>query len=144
MAALTGPRNTPRRGTLDPAFPVYEPIPVAADTKIWVGSMVGMTTAGVLVPAAITVGLKVLGRAVDTFDNLDGSAGDINGIAERGSFSWANGAGDDEIEVADIGSPAYALDDQTVGIRATVETVDRPRVGIIRAVNSTGVVVQHD
>lgn len=105
--ALTKDRNTPMRdgGRIT--------VPVAAAALIYAGSLVALH-AGEAKPAATATGRRTLGRAHAQADNSDGDAGDINVDVDRGIFRWANSAGGDEVALADIGSTAYVVDDQTV------------------------------
>jgi hypothetical protein len=88
-------------------------LPLAADTRIFAGTLVAINGDGNALPAADTAGLKVMGRAEQTIDNRDGLAGDLTVLVRRGVFAYANSAGD-PVDANDIGKPAYVEDDITV------------------------------
>ena len=74
----TEDRNTQERGGID--FPV----PVAASTKIYGGTIVCADGDGYAVPGDDTAGYTVLGIAQGQVDNSDGSDGDETVIVRRG------------------------------------------------------------
>jgi hypothetical protein len=136
MAALTAQRNS-----AEYASPRRLIVPVAASTKIFLGSLVGVDVNGNAVPA--TSALVVLGRAetVDhgipgaDADNSAGAAGAIKLEVLRGCFSWDINAGD--ITQANIGQVAFAVDDHTVSSSSNGGA--RPIAGRIIALDaSTG------
>jgi hypothetical protein len=110
---LTSQRNTPEYQT-----PRRLIVPVEASTKIYLGSLVGLDASGYAVPA--TTAVIVLGRADRLFngipgqdaDNSAGAAGAISIEVVRGCFSWDIHSSD--IAQANVGNPAYAVDDHTV------------------------------
>jgi hypothetical protein len=116
MAALTSSRNTPELADLG-RIQVY---PVEAGTIIYLGSMVALNAAGNAVPASNVSGLKLVGRAErvhngipgQNADNTGGSAGAISVVCRRGVFRFADG--DSSIGSAQIGSLAFAVDDNSV------------------------------
>ena len=63
MAALATDRITPKK---DPCLLVY---PVAASTKIYGGSIVGINSGGYAIPAADAASVKVVGVATKQADN---------------------------------------------------------------------------
>lgn len=131
--ALTADRNTPRRNA--EAFRD----PVAADAVIHAGAMVMLDGDGYAVPAATATTLTPRGRAAEAVTG--GAAdGDVTVHVERGCFRWGNSSASDEITRAHIGSPAYAVDDQTVA--ATDGTSTRSACGTIRDVDAEGVWVE--
>lgn len=133
MAALTTDRDTPRREvtTFDD--------PVKASAVIHAGAMTMLDADGYAVPAATATTLTPRGRAAEAVTG--GTAdGDVIARIERGCFRWVNSSGGDEITRAHIGSPAYAVDDQTVA--ATDGTSTRSACGIIRDVDAQGVWVE--
>jgi hypothetical protein len=69
MAALTKDRATPYRDGIEIEFPV------AANSKIYAGSLVCANTSGYAVPAADTAGLRFLGVALEQADNTGGANG---------------------------------------------------------------------
>lgn len=141
MAALTSDRMTPAR-ELNSAY-----LPVAANTRIFAGSMVAINATGFVVPAANTgsaTTLRVLGRASEHVDNrinvqgpgLDGS---LSVKVEYGVFQWENVSG--SIDLGDLGSPCYAQDDQSVHLSS--DGGNRPIAGRIVDVDDQGVWVEH-
>lgn len=130
MAALTQDRNTvSRQATL------FE-FPVAAATRIHAGALV-VLDAGAAKGAVTAAGLVGVGRARKGVDNTAGAAGDVSVEVERGTFRWSN-AGD--VTLAHVGSPAYAVDDQTISASSATNT--RSAVGTIRDVDAQGVWVE--
>lgn len=131
MSALTSERNTPARFGKGYGFPC------AADTIVYAGAIVVLNATGFAKGAVAAVGLKGIGRAAETVDNKGGEDGAVKVPVERGCFSYAN-AGD--ITLANVGSPAYAVDDQTVSSSSNTNT--RSQVGVIRDVDAQGVWVE--
>jgi|UniRef100_A0A7C3Z1X2 predicted RecA/RadA family phage recombinase len=105
MAALTKDRATPYRDGIEIE------VPVAANTKIYAGSLVCANTNGYAVPAADTVGLKFLGVALEQADNTTGANGAKkvrlrrSGVFEFDALS---------ITQAMVGSAMYIVDDHTI------------------------------
>ncbi len=130
MAALTKDRNTPERDSRRVGHPV------AAGKVIFAGALVALSATGYAVPAATATGLKGLGRAEEHVDNAEGADGEVTVTVARGCFAFA-GSG---VTRAHIGSPAYAVDDQTVA--ATDGTGTRSAVGTIRDLDAHGVWVE--
>lgn len=131
MTALAAQRDTRAQ--------VGSPIPVeigrgAAVDICYRGGMAAINASGYLAPAGLAATDTVVGRFKQTVDNSAGSAGDLTATAEQGVFRWANG---DSIVAADIGSPCYAADDQTVSKSDSAGT--RPFAGLIVDVDSSGV-----
>lgn len=139
MVALTENRNTPQ--LLDPA-PAPRRGSVAAAQTIYAGALVMRNAAGFLVRGATATGLVGVGRAEALADNAAGAAGDIFVEYAPGTFRFANSAGADEITTADIGTLAYAVDDQTVAL--TDATGTRSPAGVIEEVDDLGVWVRFD
>lgn len=134
MAALAKDRSTPQRtGVLD-----Y--ILVAANTKIFAGSLVCRNAAGYAVPGSTATTLKAAGRAEEQVDNSAGSAGDVGVTVKRGIFQFGNSTSTDAITIADIGGTAYVVDDQTVA--KTNGSATRSAAGKIRDVDANGVWVE--
>ncbi len=134
MVALTGDRNTPlRSGDI-------EEHPVKAATRIFAGALVCLDANGYLAPGSTAVGLIARGRAEARADNSAGIAGAINGRVKKGTFRWANSAAADAITRAEIGDPAYIVDDQTVAKTNGGST--RSLAGTIRDVDAQGVWVE--
>jgi len=128
MSALTAERNTPERDGKSFGYPV------AANVKIFQGSIVVTTHAGVAKPAVEALNLAGVGRAKETVDNTGGLAGAKKVEVERGCFRFAN-AGD--VTLGHVGDDAYAVDDQTVSADSNSNT--RSKVGRIEDVDSLGV-----
>ncbi|MBF6569071.1 MAG: hypothetical protein IVW54_09360 [Candidatus Binataceae bacterium] len=116
MAALTSARNTPEMAD----FGRIQVYPVEANTVVYLGSMVALNGAGNAVPASSTPGLKIVGRAERVHNgipgqnavNTGGVAGGISIVCRRGVFMYA--VNDSSIAQAQIGSPAFAVDDNSV------------------------------
>ena len=111
--------------------------PVAAAVLVFAGALAALNNDGDLVPASADPTLKVVGRAEEAADNRLGAAGDIECEVRRGVFCYANSADADEITRADINSPAYAVDDETLA--KTDGSGTRPAAGIIMDVDDLGV-----
>jgi hypothetical protein len=105
MAALTKDRATPYRDGIEIEFPV------AANGKIYSGSLVCANSTGYATPAADTAGLKFLGVAVEQVDNNGGAAGAKKvrirrvGVFEFDALS---------ISQAMVGNAMYVCDDHTI------------------------------
>jgi hypothetical protein len=136
MTAATAAFNSPHRGMGSMVESLS--IPVAASTTIYKGTIVAINSAGNAIPAlGTTFGLRVIGRASATADNASGAAAAINVDVERGCFRWNNSAGTGAITAAaDIGKPAFCVDDNTV---SRIDSGIRSRVGIVVDVDSSGV-----
>jgi len=104
MAGLTKDRATPYRDGIEIDFPV------AANTKIFAGSLVCTNTSGYLVPAADSLGLKFAGVAIEQMDNTAGANGAKRARVRRiGAFEF------DALSItqAMLGSSMYVVDDHT-------------------------------
>ena len=104
MAALTKDRATPYRDGIEIDFPV------AANIKIFAGSLVCANTSGYAVPAADTAGLKFLGVALEQVDNTGGANGAKKVRVRRtGTFEF------DALSItqAMVGNSMYVMDDHT-------------------------------
>lgn len=132
--ALTKDRNTPRRDGKQFNDPV------AANAKIFAGSLVCLDASGNAVPGSTSTTLKARGLAQDQADNTGGAAGDLRIETRRGIFQFANSAAADQIARADIGAQCYIVDDQTVAKTSATNT--RSVAGVIRDVDSAGVWVE--
>ncbi|MGQ9687283.1 MAG: hypothetical protein ACUVXF_00625 [Desulfobaccales bacterium] len=105
MAALTKDRATPYREGIEIEFPV------AANTKIFSGSLVSANSNGYAVPAADTAGHKFLGVALEQADNSAGANGAKKVRVRRaGVFEF------DALSItqAMVGAAMYVVDDHTV------------------------------
>jgi len=104
MPALNADRNTP----VDLGWSVT--IPVAANTKIFAGSLVCANAGGFAVPAADTAGYKFMGVALEQMDNSSGANGaKVVRVRRAGSFLFDAAS----ITQAMVGSPMYVVDDHT-------------------------------
>ncbi|UCH77312.1 MAG: hypothetical protein JSU81_06105 [Candidatus Coatesbacteria bacterium] len=107
MAALTANYDAQRKDGILVAYRV------AARTAIYKGAMVALNEAGYAVPAGDERGLKFVGFAYERGDNASGGAGDVSvRVWKDGSFRVRMAAP----RLADLGSAAYAVDDNTVAL----------------------------
>lgn len=116
MAASTSDRNTDRRASRQPAYPV------AAATKIYAGILCALNAAGYVVPAADTAGLRVIGVSQQQVDNTAGANGDLfvqlwRRDDEYNEFLFDND-GTNPLTQADLFKQAYVKDDHTVCVVA--------------------------
>jgi hypothetical protein len=120
MAALTKDRATPYRDGIEIDFPV------AANIKIYAGSLVCSNTSGYAVPAADTIGLKFLGVALEQVDNTGGANGAKKVRVRRaGAFEFDAAS----ITQTMVGTSMYVVDDHTIDDAAG--PVNDIRVGIL-------------
>jgi hypothetical protein len=104
MSALTRDRATPYREGIEVEYLV------AANTKIYAGSLVCVNAAGYAVPAADTSGYRFAGVALEQVDNSSGSGGGMNVRVRRaGVFEFDAGSITQDM----VGAPMYATDDHT-------------------------------
>ncbi len=137
MAALTKPRSTPRLGQ---DIAPYD-FPIAANTKVWLGSIACIDgTNKRMVPGSTATTLTCVGRSRDTYDNTGGAGAAFIACAESGIFRWDNSSAGDLIAQADVGNVCYIVDDHTVA--KTDGTGTRSAAGKIIAVDAQGVWVQ--
>lgn len=111
-APLTSERATPMR---DGAMLM---IPQGSNI-IYAGAIVAIDATGRAVPGSATVGLIGIGRAEVTSDNRSPYDANKMVLVRRGVYQWY--AATNTISAADVGKPAYIIDDQTVG-RASEST----------------------
>lgn len=135
MTALTKDRNTARSSG------DIKQLGVAAAVLIYAGAMVMRNTAGFATKGQTALNLVGVGRAEERVTG-GASAGDEAIKVRTGVFQFANSAAGDLITIADIGQPAYAVDDQTVA--KTSGTGTRSIAGFIEAVDAQGVHVRFD
>ena len=132
MAALTTDRNTLTKEGVQFGYPVK------AATTIFAGAMAAIDATGFLVPAAAVVAHKVVGPAIDRYNNSAGANGDIKGECRRGVAAlYNNSAAGDLIALTDVGASCYVVDDNTVA--KTSATSTRPVAGKIVDVVAQGV-----
>jgi|SRR3989339_1173041 hypothetical protein len=104
MSALTRDRATPYREGIEVEYLV------AANTKIYAGSLVCVNAAGYAVPAADTSGYQLAGVALEQVDNSDGSdGGKTVRLRRTGVFEF------DAVSISQsmVGLLMYAADDHT-------------------------------
>ena len=104
MAALTQDRPTTYRDGIEVEFPV------AANARIFAGSLVCVNTEGYAVPAADTAGYVFTGVAQEQADNRDGANGaKLVRLRRSGAFNFDAAS----ITQAMVGQPMYVVDDHT-------------------------------
>jgi len=133
LTALTADRNTRRRNDRE-----LEAHPVKGGVKIYAGALVVLDAAGWAMPGATGVGLFTVGRADEQVAAV--TNGDAMVRTRRGVLHFANSGGADAITRAEIGDPAYVVDDQTLA--KTNGSGTRSAAGIIRDVDAQGVWVE--
>lgn len=134
MAALTEDRYT-----VQVADTESRNYPMAASTKIYGGSLVGLDTSGNANDGAATATLNIVGVAMEQIDNSSGSAGDLKVEVRAGMFWFTNNSS--SVAVGDEGKLCYVVDDQTVDLSSNAGA--RPVAGHIVQVDSTlGVLVE--
>ena len=128
MSAATAAIDTPER-----SGPVFN-YPLAAATVIYQGTLVALDASGNAVAASDAAALRVVGRAEETVDNSDGSAGDLTINAKRGVFKYAN-SGTNAVDADDKGKVCFVEDDNTVAETST----HKCKAGRVLDVESDGV-----
>jgi len=129
---LNQPRNTPARSAVNRVFPV------AAGKLIHQGAMV-VLDGGYAAPGSTKQNLTGAGVACKSADNTNGLDGAISVEVEAGCFRFDNSL-TDPVTRADIGKPAYAVDDETVARTAGGNT--RSAIGTIFDLDAEGVWVK--
>ena len=133
MAALTQARTVP---VLAVQNSVRNSIAAPASTRIWAGAFIGKTAAGTT-GRALVAGDKFLGLCLETVDNRDGGAGDLDipYTTDMQIEHAVTGAA----SAADVGKPVYASDDNTLTLTATNNSL----MGVIeRWVSSTTCIIR--
>lgn len=133
--SLSTDRNTPER---DGRIVYYK---VAANTKIFAGSLVALNSNGFAVPATNTVGMKGVGRAEDFIDNTSGNDGDLNVPVKKGIFKFNNDT-DIPIKGSDIMADCYIRDDETVRGKDSGASAPNPIAGNVFSIDDDGVWVK--
>lgn len=133
MTALSNDRNTPRRENRD-----VESHPIKGGSTIFGGSLVCLNAAGLAIAGITALGLTAVGRAEHRRSAV--VDGDTNVRTRRGVLQFANSAAGDAITRADIGKPAYVVDDQTLA--KTNGGGTRSAAGTIRDVDAQGVWIE--
>ncbi|WP_454843783.1 hypothetical protein [Pseudomonas gorinensis] len=129
---LTQDRNTPMKAT------EVLVVPVAANVRIFAGSLVVASATGFAAPGSTALGLSYLGRAEELVDNRGGAAGAAQVEIRYGkAFLWAN---DGTITQAHLFKPAYIVDDETVAAADAGGT--RSAAGRIVGIDADGVWVE--
>ena len=120
MAALTKDRATPYRDGIEIEFPV------AANSKIYSGSLVCANTSGYAVPAADTAGFAFLGVALEQVDNTGGADG-VKKVRLRrtGVFEFDAASITQDM----VGDDMFAVDDHTMDDTAGI--TNNIRVGML-------------
>ncbi len=139
MTAATANRDTPRFGE-DVLAREMKPMPVAAATRIFQGTLVALNLAGNLVPLSADPTLYCVGVAQREADNTAGAAGDITCKVERGVFGFTNSATTSALSALHIGQVCYGVDDQTVARLTAIGTL--PQVGRVVGMEGTTVLVE--
>jgi len=120
MPALIRDRATAYREGIEVEFPV------AAATKIYAGSMVGVNAAGYAAPAADVSGGRFAGVALEQVDNSGGANGaKIIRLRRTGVFEFDAAS----LSQAKVGDAMYAVDDQTFADTAGV--TNHVKVGVL-------------
>ena len=127
---------TPDRNTLSRNGDQKEP-PVAANARIFGGSLVAINAAGFAVAATTALGLAACGCAEHRADNTGNAAGAIRVRVSTRPSQFANSASADAITLSDIGKDCFIVDDQTVAKTDGAGT--RSRAGRVFDVDADGV-----
>jgi hypothetical protein len=104
MSALTRDRATPYREGIEVEYPV------AANAKIYAGSLVCVNTAGYAAPAADTSGYRFIGVAMEQMDNTDGDDGGKSVRVRRAGVFEFDAL---SIDATMVGQAMYVVDDHT-------------------------------
>lgn len=139
MTAATANRDTQRFGD-DVLARKMKPMPVAAATHIYQGTLVALNLSGYLVPASADPSLYVVGVATEEADNSAGAAAAITCKVERGTFSFTNSSSTSALSAVHIGQVCYAADDQTVARITAIGTL--PPVGRVVGMEGSAVLVE--
>lgn len=94
-------------------------LPVAANTKIYEGSLVVIDAAGYAKAASKAENLTAVGRAETLADNTGGTVGGAFVTVKRGVFIWDNDSATNALTIADVMKPCYIKDDCTVSKLST-------------------------
>lgn len=133
MPALTADRKS-KHTTSDDLT-----LPVAADTVIYSGALVGMNTSGFAVPGGTNATDVIVGfNFGERVDNTGGAAGAVDVDIKKGIAIFANSGANALTRAGHLGDPCYAEDDQTVGSSAT----GNPVAGTVHQVDADGVWVK--
>jgi len=119
MSALTRDRATSYREGVEVEFPV------AANTKIYVGSLVCLNASGYAVPAADTSGYLCAGVAMEQVYNSGANGDKEIRLRRTGAFEFEAVS----LTQTMVGAPMYAVDDQTFD--ATAGSTNHVKVGVL-------------
>ena len=129
--ALTNDRTHVLRTEVDTTTQLF---PVAADTAVWSGAIIGLNASGEMVPGSLDPAVKILGVATTRADNRGGAVGDAYVAATFGPGSfWLKNDGNDPVLATQVKEACYVFDDETVSadntgpIAGTVMKVDELR-----------------
>lgn len=112
-------------------------LPMAANVKIYAGSLVVANATGHVAPGSAAANLIYLGRAEETLDNTGGADGaKIILIRRNKAFKWGNYAAD-LVTQAELGKLCYIHDDAQVA--KTSSNAVRSAAGVVLGVDSDGV-----
>lgn len=127
MTALAQERMTDFAGV----YPARGTYPIAANVKIFKGSLVVLNSSGQAIPGTnIAGGASIaVGKASATYDNTGGAAAAVDVEVEFGVFAWDSAGAGDQLAADDVGKIVYVVDDQTVGL--TDATASRIRAGVM-------------
>lgn len=132
---LTADRNTPLKDVELIA------VPIAANVKIFAGSLVAADATGLATPGAVSATLTYLGRAEAMVDNTGGAASAKTVMVRRNkAFKFGNAAADAVTQAA-LGKPCFIYDDYQVAL--TNGNGTRSVAGIVLGVEADGVWVGH-
>lgn len=129
MAALTQDRDTQFREGVDFEYPV------AANAKIYAGSMVNLNTSGYAKPGADVASEKFVGIAQEQVDNTGGANGAKTVVVRRKGVFELSGS---SLAITDVGAAVYVSDDQTVA-KTTTNSVACGKIAGFRSATSVWV-----
>lgn len=89
-------------------------LPMAAETKIFLGTLAATDETGHALPAADEAGLTVAGRSQHDVDNTDGAAGDQEVVVRRGCFRYRNSEANPVTQADILKRPCFVEDAITV------------------------------
>lgn len=129
---LAADRKTPSRNGKNFSFPVD------GGSLIYQGALVGLNALGYLVPASAIATIRIIGRALEQVDNVDGADGALRCEVETGVFRWDNSSAGDAISLLHVGRTVFAVDDETVALTEGASG-NRPAAGVVVDVDDEGV-----
>ncbi len=141
MTAASAARYAPRMG--EHVDPVNLSLPIADNVCIYCGTLVGLDASGYVRPmGALSSTARCLGVAEATVDNTTTghTAGRYNVPIRQGTFRLENDSAPDAVASTHVGSPCYAVDDQTVS--ASTNGGTRAIAGVVEKVETAGVYVR--